>query len=69
MAKREKKTYTCTVEVTEGFEERLVRALEDIYYARKNAALMRGEKTDDKGSSTAQAVGVGQAGGENIGKC
>lgn len=53
MAKREKKTYTCTVEVTEGFEERLVLALEDIYYARKNAALMRGEKTDDKGSSTA----------------
>lgn len=32
---REQKTYTCTVEYTEGCEKRLTEALVDLYYQRK----------------------------------
>lgn len=39
-----KKEFTCTVEVTEGFPQRLTRALVDIYYQRKRKAALEGNK-------------------------
>lgn len=46
MAKREKKEFTCTVVVTEGFSDRLTRALVDIYYKRQHSG--KTEKKEKK---------------------
>lgn len=45
-----KKEFTCTVEVTEGFPQRLTCALVDIYYQRKRKTVPRekNELHDDK---------------------
>ena len=45
MAKKKEKEFTCTVEVTEGFSQRLTCALVDIYYQRKKMAAL--EKRED----------------------
>ncbi|MDO4267426.1 MAG: hypothetical protein Q4C73_03050 [Eubacteriales bacterium] len=36
MAKKERKPMTCTIEMTEGAEQRIVDALVDLYYAIKD---------------------------------
>ncbi len=56
MAKRKEKKLTCTVEVTEGFSERLTRGLVDIYYRRKMCAELEGKKEDTE-DDTVWAVG------------
>lgn len=42
MAKKKERELTCTVEVTEGFSDRLTRGLVDIYYRRKMQAEIEG---------------------------
>ncbi len=43
MARKKEKEFTCTVEVTEGFADRLTRGLVDIYYRRKMMAEIEGK--------------------------
>ncbi len=43
MARKKEKEFTCTVEVTEGFSDRLTRGLVDIYYRRKMMAALEGK--------------------------
>lgn len=52
MAKKEKEL-TCTVEVTEGFADRLTRGLVDIYYRRKMQAEIEGNSTEIQQEETA----------------
>lgn len=40
--KKKEKEFTCTVEVTDGFADRLTRGLVDIYYQRKMKAEIEG---------------------------
>lgn len=53
MAKKKEKELTCTVEVTDGFADRLTRGLVDIYYQRKMRAEIEGNPTDTEGEKTA----------------
>lgn len=52
MAKKEKEL-TCTVEVTEGFADRLTRGLVDIYYQRKMRAEIEGNAAETPKEETA----------------
>lgn len=47
MAKRKEKEFTATVEVTEGFPDRLAKGLVDIYYRRKMCAEIEGKSEDE----------------------
>ncbi len=47
MAKKKEKELECTVEITEGFSDRLTRALVDIYYLRKMQAKMEGKTLEE----------------------
>lgn len=47
MAKRKQQEFTCTVEVTEGFPDRLTKGLVNIYYQRKMKAEIEGKVSDD----------------------
>lgn len=47
MAKK-RKEMTCTVEVTEGFSQRLTCALVDIYYQRKMREGIEGKKKPEE---------------------
>lgn len=59
MAKQQKE-YTCTVEYTEGCEQRLTEALVDIYYQRKRNRELE-NVTDDKTAQTVEKrTGNGQ---------
>lgn len=53
MAKRKEKELTCTVEVTEGFADRLTRGLVDIYYQRKMKAEIEGRAPEAHKEETA----------------
>lgn len=53
MAKRKEKELTCTVEVTEGFADRLTRGLVDIYYQRKMKAEIEGSEPEIHKEETA----------------
>lgn len=53
MAKRKEKELTCTVEVTEGFADRLTRGLVDIHYQRKMKAEIEGRKQEVHKDETA----------------
>lgn len=45
MAKQEKE-YTCTVEYTEGCEQRFTEALVNLYYQRKRDKELKGKEED-----------------------
>ncbi len=47
MAKRKEKEFRATVEVTEGFSDRLTKGLVDIYYRRKMCAEIEGKSEDE----------------------
>ena len=47
MAKRKEKEFIVTVEVTEGFSDRLTKGLVDIYYRRKMCAEIEGKSEDE----------------------
>ena len=53
MATRKEKELTCTVEVTEGFADRLTRGLVDIYYQRKMKAEIEGKTPEVHNEETA----------------
>lgn len=53
MAKKKEKEFTCTVEVTDGFADRLTRGLVDIYYQRKMKAEIEGREPEVHKDETA----------------
>lgn len=53
MAGKKEKEFTCTVEVTEGFADRLTQGLVDIYYQRKRKAEIEGKKPGAHNDETA----------------
>lgn len=53
MAKKKEKEFTCTVEVTEGFSDRLTRGLVDIYYRRKRMDVIEGKAPETHEDDTA----------------
>ena len=53
MAKKTEKELTCTVEVTEGFADRLTRGLVDIYYQRKMKEQIEGRESATHKEETA----------------
>lgn len=52
MAKKKEKELTCTVEVTDGFIDRLTCGLVDIFYQRRMRAEIEGNLTNADGEKT-----------------